>query len=100
MEKSFIEKVFGKNYKTNILGFVVILGLLLNYFGVVDIADLGGSAEEVIGLLMALGFFSAKDGSASHSKEMEGRLNHKIKTLEKEMSSKIVGDRPDDRGGQ
>jgi uncharacterized membrane protein len=92
-------KLLGKSWKTTLLGLVIILGLLLSYFGIVEIKDGGlDDVQNIIGILMAIGFFATKDGTASHSDNLDKQFNRKLLELEAKMESKLVGKRPDDRG--
>lgn len=66
-----------KSWKTTLIGLVIIVALFWN--GI----DL--SVESAIALLIAIGFITSKDATASHTKGSP------------ELSAKHVGNRPHDR---
>lgn len=89
-----IETFLGKNWKTNLLGIVIIAGLGYNIFvRGIEVENI----ENVLGLLMAIGFFATKDGDASHSRELRQEIENLKKDLTDRGVNSIVGERPKDR---
>lgn len=53
------------NWKTTVIGLIVIAGLAYSIFGLGNAISL----ESAISLLIAIGFFASKDGDKSHTKD-------------------------------
>ena len=53
------------NWKTTLIGLIVMAGLAYSIFGLGNAISL----ESAISLLIAIGFFASKDGDKSHTKD-------------------------------
>lgn len=50
-----------KNWVTTVVGILVMLGIALNYLGVIGVEEINNT-EKLIGLLVGAGLMASKDG--------------------------------------